>query len=159
MIARFKVYTVLVLLLVLAAPGASEETVTERRFLALENEWMGALSAQKASALEALLAPAFTIIGTGSPADAPVGDRAEWLKNALRYPWPTHEVRIVKVHDLGDTAIVHCVLTGTYPPKSLTPEGGELAFLVTDVWVRRGAAWQVLSRHSSLAAKRDAAQQ
>ena len=121
------------------------------RFLTLEQSWMKALSARDMSALEALLAPDFTIIGLGSIAVAPVVGRTEWLINAARFPWPDHEVRLVKVHEKGDLAVVHCVLRATYPPKSITPKGGALEFLVTDVWVKRGAAWHVLSRHASLA--------
>jgi hypothetical protein len=93
-----------------------------------------------------------------SATEAPVGDRGEWLRNAARLPSPHHDVRILKVHDLGDVAIVHCVLTGQYPLKSVRPEGGERHFLVTDVWVKSGPAWPVLSRHSSLAVKREASQ-
>jgi ketosteroid isomerase-like protein len=156
---RRSILGMLGLLLVCAVPGVSQEATSEDQFLALERAWMAALSAHDSAGLEAMLAPAFTIIGAGSAADAPVGDRGEWLKNAARYPWPHHDVRLVKVHDLGDTAVVHCVLTATYPPKSITPEGGQLQFVATDVWVKRGPRWQVLSRHSSLAAKSDAAQQ
>ena len=60
-------------------------------------------------------------------------------------------MRLVKVHDKGDVAIVHGVLSGTYPLETMATEGGDLRFLITDVWIKRGAAWQVLSRHVSRA--------
>ena len=140
------------LAVVVSALSASPQQTADDRFLAVEQAWMNALAGRDTVTLEAMLAPEFTIIGAGSPADAPVGDRAEWLQNAGRFPWPRHDVRLIRVHDMGDTAVVHCVLTGEYPPKSITPEGGVLTFLVTDVWVKRSAGWQVLSRHASLAA-------
>lgn len=133
-----------------AAIRRGREPDAYARFLALERSWMTALAARDLPALERFLAPDFTIIGVGSISQAPVVDRAYWLPHAAQFPWPTHEVRLVKVHERGDMAVVHCVLTATYPPKTVTPEGGELDFLVTDVWIKRGGAWQVLSRHLSL---------
>ncbi len=130
-------------------PGAAS-TADVEEFTRLELQWMDALAAKDEPTLQRILAPEFTIIGAGSTADDVVADRASWMKVALSRPFPKHAVTRVRVTRTGDVAVVQCVLTADYPPKSLTPEGGRLQFLTTDVWVKRASGWQVLTRHSSL---------
>lgn len=131
-----------------AQPGAPASDAEE--FTRLERQWMDALAAKDESTLQKIVAQEFTIVGTGSTRDDMVTDRASWMRVALLRPFPKHEVTNLRVTRVGDVAIVQCVLTGVYPPKSLTPEGGTLTFLTTDVWANRNGAWQVMSRHSSL---------
>lgn len=124
-------------------------------FALLEREWMDALARRDAATLERLLAEEFFITGVGSTAADPVGRREEWLANAARYPWPPHEiadVRVARLGEAGDVAVVKFVLAGDYPPQSLSRAGGRLVFLVTDVWVWRDGRWQVAARHSSFPA-------
>lgn len=138
-----------------AAPTLSAQSAepTGTDFLALEQGWMDALSAQDTAALQQVLAAEFTIIGAGSTADEPPASRERWLGNAMRFRWPRHTVRLLGVRRLGESAVVQAVLTATYPPRSITPEGGLIAMLVTDTWVERDGRWQVVARHSSVAAK------
>jgi hypothetical protein len=139
----------LTLAFTLAAPaGASASDVEE--FTRLELQWMDALAAKDEAVLQRIVAQEFTIVGAGSTPAALVTDRASWMRVALLRPFPKHGVTNLRVTRVGDVAIVQCVLTGVYPPKSLTPEGGTLTFLTTDVWAHRSGAWQVVSRHSSL---------
>ena len=126
-----------------AVPSAEE-------FQRRETAWAQALANKDAAALERLLAPEFFITGVGSTVEDPVGGRAEWLQSVAKYPWPVHAVADVRVAAVGDTAVVKCVWSGIYPANSLTPEGGVLQLLITDVWVRRGDDWVVLARHTSL---------
>ncbi len=119
----------------------------------LELAWAVALERADADALEELLDDAFSITGVGSTAADPVGDKREWLMNAQRYPWPFHEVLDVRVTEIGgDAILVKCLWRGVYPPESLTVAGGLTTLLVSDVWVRRGERWTVVSRHTSLPA-------
>lgn len=134
---------------VLATGHLHAQGTPEEQFQRLEQQWMDALAQRDSVLLERLLSPNFTIIGVSSPADDPVGDRPLWLRNALRFPWPRHEVRVVHVQLVGNVAVVRCMLRGTYPPQSITPDGGTLQVLITDVWVRPHGDWQVLARHSS----------
>ncbi|HEX6622775.1 MAG TPA: nuclear transport factor 2 family protein [Pyrinomonadaceae bacterium] len=136
-----------------ALTGAQRSAAEQ--FLELEQGWMDALARKDAAKLEATLAPEFTIVGVGSRADDMVSDRAGWPRLSGQRPWPRHEVKIIKVSKLDRTAVVHCVLTAEYPPRSITPKGGLITFLVTDTWVERGGRWQVLTRHASLPAERD----
>ena len=108
------------------------------QFTRLERQWMDALAAKDEATLQRIMAPEFSIIGVGSQPDA------------LLREFPKHDVTSVRVTRTGDAAVVQCVLTADYPPKSLTTEGGRLQFLTTDVWVERDGHWQVLTRHSSL---------
>ena len=140
----------LILALTITVPQAGASETDVEQFTRLEREWMDALAAMDEAALQRILAPEFTIVGAGSTPDHLVTDRAAWMRVGLQRQFPTHEVTNVRVTRVGDLAVVQCVLTGTYPPRSLTQEGGTLTFLTTDVWANRNGAWQVLTRHSSL---------
>jgi hypothetical protein len=143
------VLNAIVLALTLAPqPPAAAADVAE--FTRLELQWMDALAAKDETTLQAIVAPEFKIIGTGSTVDGLTTDRTAWMRVGLARPFPKHEVSNVQVTRVADVAIVQFVLSGTYPPRSLTPEGGRLDFLTTDVWAKRDGKWQVVSRHSSL---------
>ncbi len=147
--------TILWLILALslsAQPGTPASDVAE--FTGLERQWMDALAVKDEATLQKIVAKEFTIVGAGSTPDDLATDRASWMRVALLRPFPKHEITNLRVTRVGDVAIVQCVLTGVYPPKSLTPEGGTLTFLTTDVWATRSGAWQVVSRHSSIARPR-----
>lgn len=139
-----------VLLLIVNYESIPRQTGEVEEFTRLERQWMDALAAKDEVTLERILAREFSIIGAGSTVDEPVAERGTWLQNALSRPWPKHEVTKVRVTRAGDVAVVQCLLSGDYPPRSLTPEGGRLQFLITDVWVQRDGRWQVLTRHSSV---------
>ena len=140
----------LALLLTFVHQSSMPATADVEAFTRLERQWMDALAAKDEPALQRILAAEFSIVGAGSTAQDMVGDRASWLLLALSRPFPKHDVTCVRVTRTGDAAVVQCILTADYPPKSLTAEGGRLQFLTTDVWVNREGSWQVLSRHSSL---------
>lgn len=144
--------TLLVGLLLLALSGQSAAPTggDAKEFTRLERQWMDALAAKDEPALQRVLASEFSIIGAGSTVEDLTSDRASWLRVALLRPFPRHDVTNVRVTRAGDVAVVQCVLSADYPPKSLTAEGGRLQFLTTDVWVQRDGRWQVLTRHSSL---------
>lgn len=131
-------------------PVTPPKAPTAEDFTALEVRWAQALELQDSATLEKLLAPEFVITGVGSTVADPVGDRAEWLANVGRFPWPHHDVSDVRVAAAGDTVVVKCIWSGRYPPQSLTEAGGFIQFLMTDVWIRRDGEWRVLARHSSL---------
>ena len=136
-----------------SAPPREEPAAIDAQFLKLEQDWMDALAAKDREKLEATLADDFTIIGAGSTLADATAERGAWLEVAMQRPFPRHEVRILKVTQLADAAVVHCVLKGEYPPMPWIPEGGTLEFLITDTWIHRDGRWQVIARHSSLPAK------
>ena len=144
------------LLATASALAGDPQIAPEERFRELELKWMDALAEKDTAVLESILAKEFTIIGVGSNLDDPVGTRQEWLDVGLKRPFPQHKVRVLKVHQLPEFAVVHAVLTADFPPMPWIPEGGTLNFLITDTWVYRDGRWQVIARHSSLPAKSSA---
>src|SRR4029079_6964546 len=132
-----------------APPVSAAAVPSAAEFQRRETAWAQALANKDAAALERLLAPEFFITGVGSTVDDPVGGRAEWLQSVAKYPWPVHAVADVRVAAWGDTAVVKCVWSGIYPANSLTPEGGVLQLLITDVWVRQGGVGVARARHPS----------
>ena len=154
--SRLVTFKLLPLMLSLLMPftALQAQATVDSRFLALEQAWMDALVAKDTVQLQRFLAAEFTIIGFGATADDRPTNRDRWLANAVRFNWPKHQVRLLGVRPLGSATVVQAVLTATFPPRSITPEGGLVTFLVTDTWIERDGRWQVVSRHSSLAASR-----
>ena len=144
---------VIALLTALSVPAGAQsppkELTPEEQFHQRELTWMDALADKNAKVLETILAPEFSIIGATSTLDDPVGSRQNWLSIGLKRPFPKHEIKILRVTTVGDTAVVQAVLSATYPPSPFAPEGGPISFLVTDTWVKRGNDWQVVARHAS----------
>lgn len=138
------------LLLAVSVQSGTSLSSDVTQFTQLETKWMDALAAKDTATLEQIMAKEFSIIGVGSTASDIVGDRANWLRLAVTRPFPKHDITDVRVTRVEGTAVVQCLLTADYPPRSLTPEGGRVQFLTTDVWVLRDGRWQVLTRHSSL---------
>ncbi len=126
------------------APSAEE-------FERLEIAWAEALSRKDVVALDRLVAPEFLVTGVGSSLDDPVGGRTDWLQAVDKYPWPLHQVTDVRIAVAApETVVVKCVWSGHYPPESLTPQGGVVRLLITDVWTLRDGEWKVVARHTSL---------
>lgn len=134
---------------VVAQDTATAAATVEEQFHQRELAWMNALADKNAQSLEAILAPEFSIIGATSSLEDPIGTREAWLSIGLKRPFPRHEVKILNVTTVGDTAVVQAALSATYPPSPFAPEGGPVSFLVTDTWVKRGGNWQVVTRHAS----------
>ena len=148
---RVRVFAIAVIAMIVAITiVARAQEADPPDFLTLETAWAEALAGQNVEELEALLLQEFAIVGANSTIDDALGTRGSWLANAVKYPWPQHEVRVLRVSRDGDTAVVHAVWTADYPPRSITAEGGRLSFLISDTWVLRENSWRVLARHSSL---------
>ncbi len=109
----------------------------------LQKEWMAAWARRDRAALEAILAPEFTLTSPASP--DPVS-REPWLELATteggsdRYRYEDFHITVIE-----EQATVRSLAIQT-----ITVEGVDAseALLVTDVWIRRGDRWQVASRHS-----------
>jgi hypothetical protein len=124
---------------------------TAAEFERLETAWADILARKDGAALERLIAPEFLITGVGSSVDDPVGGRSDWLQAVEKYPWPRHQVTDVRIAVASpETVVVKCVWSGQYPAESLTPQGGLLRLLITDVWTLRAGEWKVMARHTSL---------
>lgn len=129
----------------------AEETPAQvvGRLTALERRWAEAVKLQDGATLKRILADDFTLAGE-HPAGA-VLDKTRYIDGALKdgklssYSFDKLNVRVY-----GDTAVVHTI----YKQQAAGPgkeSSGE--FLVTDVWVKSGKRWRVVTRHLSRATK------
>lgn len=114
----------------------------EHELIDLSHEWMRAAQAQDRGRLDGILAREFTIVGA-------VGDlgREAWLERVNEsYAIDEFSYDEIDVEVYGDTA----VLTSRYR-QTASLDGRDLSgsYLVTDVWVRRDARWQVVRRHAT----------
>ena len=161
-LARVRAASTLALLLpllVALAPACSRAASApdaEAAVRSAEVAWAKALLSRDGAALDALLAPDYSL--TTAVMTAP---RATWMANALK--WVTKvadvDVREVKVH--GDTAIasarMHRVVKRDTPDPRLGTDLVDSMFVLTDVWIQRDGRWQVVSRHSTIALPDDRA--
>ena len=127
-----------------AASPVDDPAVIE--FRAREEAWANAIKAQDRAALEAFLAPDYSLTVALAGGLAKV-NRASWLKNAVS-TYKLHEFSFdeVAVRQYGNTAVV----TSRYTQKA-TVDGGDRSgqFFLTDVWVRLKGKWKVSARYSS----------
>jgi ketosteroid isomerase-like protein len=110
-----------------------------------ENRWLAALTDRDEAALDALLAPGFSIITyLGSE---PVG-RDRYLRNAAVAFDIKGQLRfeLLSVRVVGDVAIVQ----GRVHQRA-SVQGHRLPEIVlgTDIWIRADGRWQVIARHAS----------
>lgn len=113
---------------------------------ALTREYQAAVAARDLEALERLLAPEFTLT-TGRPGNE-VRGRAEYLRiTADRYAIDEFAFEELEVIELGPDA---AVVRSRYVQRgSMDGADRSQPFLMTDVWARRAAGWQLVTRHVS----------
>ena len=109
-----------------------------------QQRWMEAASRKNERVLEDILADEYVLIS------ARLGfvDRNGWLAMGPDYDIEEFEYLESDINVYGDTAISN----SRYWQKA-TINGKDLSveFYLTDVWVKRGERWQVVTRHSSIA--------
>ena len=111
----------------------------------LEREWRDALIAKDEAALRRLIHPQFKLVGIRSTGSVAV-DLAQWIEALKRMDIASLEVRVTECVQLEN------VIVATVDAQWQVRYLGQLIderVLLTDVWVREGAQWQVLRRHSS----------
>jgi ketosteroid isomerase-like protein len=113
---------------------------------ALTRELQAAVAARDVEALERLLGPEFTLT-TGRPGNE-VRGRAEYLEiTATRYAIDEFAFEELEVLELGADA---AVVRSRYVQRgSMDGADRSQPFLMTDVWARRPAGWQLVTRHVS----------
>jgi ketosteroid isomerase-like protein len=113
---------------------------------ALQQAWMQAWIDRDAATCERLLAPEFRL---RSVATDDVVDRAEWLRQLqsgrVAADGFNHDEMDVAV--MGDTAVTMSRITQR---AQIDGRDWSATLHVTDVWVRRDGAWQVVARHASV---------
>lgn len=136
---------------VIGGAAGAEETFEqiEKRLRALEGRWMEAIKTQDGATLDRILADDFTFVGDHTIAASL--DKANYTESALKnWRLTSYSFDSLSVRVYGDTAVVN----GVYKQQAVVagkPWSGE--FLVTDVWIKQGKRWRVVTRHLSPAAK------
>lgn len=119
--------------------GQAEQEIRD-----MQQRWMEAASRKDEPVLEAILADEYALIS------ARLGfvDRNGWLAMGPDYDIEEFEYLESDINVYSDTAISN----SRYWQKA-TINGKDLSveFYLTDVWVKRGESWQVVTRHSSIA--------
>jgi hypothetical protein len=112
---------------------------------ALEQQWRDALFAKDEPALRALIHPKFKLVGIRSTGTVAVG-LEDWLGALAKMDLANIEVRVT------DSAEFDRTIVATVDAKWKLRFMGHLIderVLLTDVWVKGDAGWQVVRRHSS----------
>lgn len=111
----------------------------------LEREWRDALIAKDVATLRRLIHPQFKLVGIRSTGSVTV-DLEQWIEALQRMDIANLEVRVSDCVALDNTIVA--TVDAQWKVRYL----GQLIderVLLTDVWVREGAGWQVVRRHSS----------
>jgi hypothetical protein len=111
----------------------------------LERQWRDALVAKDEAALRRLIHPQFKLVGIRSTGSVAV-NLEQWIEALRRMDIASLEVRVIECVALSSTIIA--TVDAQWKVRYL----GQLIderVLLTDVWVREGAEWQVVRRHSS----------
>lgn len=122
---------------------ASMISDAETKLPALERSWMDAWQKKDRATCERILGDDFLL----TSARGILMSKKEWLDAAMGpfvcddFAWEE-----IKVRSFGDVAIVHARAR-----QQASVEGKDWSgvFLLTDVWVFRHGAWQVVSRHGT----------
>lgn len=130
-----------------AASHAPAIADTSSDIAAIEQRWGEAFLKGDRAFIERLVAPEFVLM-RAEGGKALFTPRADWLANYERFVFHAFEVKTVGVVGAGDTAVA--TVTGRWKVGLKGREGArEEAFVLSDTFVRRGGAWQVVYRHSS----------
>jgi ketosteroid isomerase-like protein len=126
---------------------SDEKYQIEQEIRKLAHEWLDAARRRDRETLDRILADDFLI--SGWQPDGRLADKQYYIEDCLRpveiqegaYQFDRWQVRQYR-----ETAVVNCILD-IHAIVDGVKWGGEA--LITDVWVREGEVWRVVTRHSS----------
>jgi ketosteroid isomerase-like protein len=134
--------------LVWGVPAAADtRPETFKDIAAIEQAWGDAFLKGDRAYLEKIIAPEFVLMRAEN-GETLFTPRSEWFATLDRFTFHVFEVKTVGVVAAGDTAVA--TVTGRWKVGMKGREGTrEEAFVLSDTFVRRAGAWQVVYRHSS----------
>lgn len=124
---------------------ADEQTAQKIRKLA--HDWLDAVRKRDNQALDVILADDFLI--SGWQPDGQLAGKRFYIEDCLKdvaVEQSSYRFSKWKIRVYGELAIVNCGLE-VHAILNKQNWGGE--FVITDVWIRQGGAWRVLTRHTS----------
>jgi ketosteroid isomerase-like protein len=128
-----------------AAQGQPQSSVAAE-IAAIEQAWGQAFLTGNRAYLQSVLAPEFKLM-RAEGGEALFTPRARWFETLPRYTFHLFEVRTTDVVAAGDTAVA--TVQGRWKVSYEGRGTREENFIVSDTFVRRGGAWQVVYRHST----------
>ena len=120
---------------------------TEVEIKKLSHEWLDAVRARDRASLDRILADDFLI--SGWQPEGRLANKAYYLEDCLKpvdIQEGSYQFDRWRIRRYGDTAVVTCNLK-IHAIVNGVNWGGES--IITDVWVRDGDKWRVVTRHSS----------
>ena len=120
---------------------------TEQEIKDLAHEWLDAARRRDRETLDRILADDFVI--SGWQPEGRLADKQFYIEDCMR-PVDIQDGSIRfdrwQFRIYGETAVVNCILDIRAVVNG-HPWGAEV--LITDVWVKEGDAWRVVTRHTS----------
>jgi ketosteroid isomerase-like protein len=113
---------------------------------ATSERWMRAWVDQDLAALDAFLAPDFTLIIGNAP--AALVPRGDWLAMIPRYVCTRFAYHDAQLRALDDLVLMSAIAEQRASVDGIDRSGH---FFVSDIWRRAGAGWQVAARYSTRA--------
>jgi ketosteroid isomerase-like protein len=133
-----------------ATSSDKPHTPPESDFMKLEQSWVDAIAKHDEAAIRNLLADEFTLTSAFSTGD--LINKDQFIKNfmhAISGMSATFQDFLVRTY--GDVAVVKFRSNSNYTFNGEDRSGD---YLITDVWVKRGGRWQVVTRHATLLLKK-----
>lgn len=118
----------------------------EQEIIRLAHEWIEAIGQRDAATLDRIIADDFLIAGWLP--DGRLADKQFYIEDCLKpvnFEQASYNFDRWKVRTYGGVAVANCVFEYHMLVDS-QPWGG--VFLFTDVWVKEGSDWRVVTRHS-----------
>jgi ketosteroid isomerase-like protein len=119
----------------------------EQEIIELAHEWIDAVGRRDSAVLDRLIADDFLI--SGWLPDGRSAGKKLYVEDCLRpveVEQASYSFERWNIRAYDDTAVVNCIL---HCHALITGQDWGGDFLLTDVWVRQGGHWRVVSRHSS----------
>ena len=109
-----------------------------------ERAWLVALERQDLSALNVLLHPEFT--STSARSEGELLRKAQYISASSRLKVCNHQIRDIQVFTIENVAIAKArlICSSKFRDQNIHDD-----LLITDVWLRVGHGWQVVTRHAS----------
>lgn len=114
-------------------------------FSKLENNWVQAEQRRDSAALDAILAPEFSMIRSEHP-ETPVS-RAEWMQRALH----VDRIQYWKQHAMNIRAFLNVAVVSFVQSQKAMCDGSDCSgeYLIVDVWEASHGQWKVAERYIS----------
>lgn len=127
--------------------GQNHPIEEEKEIIRLSHEWIEAVGRRDGDAIDRILADDFLIAGWAP--GGKLGDKQFYIEDCLRpvdVEQATFSFDQWKFRIYEGVVIANCVLN-LHMRVAGNEWGGE--FLLTDVWIKQGNDWRVVTRHTS----------